>query len=43
MTGYAPSSTAALGRGTELMLKPFSQTALEVRLHRLFQARDLSD
>jgi PAS domain S-box-containing protein len=43
MTGYAPSSTAALGRGTELMLKPFSQAALEVRLHRLFQARDLSD
>jgi PAS domain S-box-containing protein len=43
MTGYAPSSTAALGRGTELMLKPFSQSALEVRLHRLFQARDLSD
>jgi hypothetical protein len=36
MTGYAPGSATTLGVATELLMKPFTVTALETRLHRLF-------
>jgi CheY-like chemotaxis protein len=36
MTGYAQSSAGPLGVATELLMKPFTVTALETRLHRLF-------
>jgi PAS domain S-box-containing protein len=36
MTGYAQSSAGTMGVATELLMKPFTLTALETRLHRLF-------
>ncbi len=38
MTGYAQGTAAPLGRATELLMKPFSPSALELRLARLFAA-----
>jgi CheY-like chemotaxis protein len=36
MTGYAKATATTLGAGTELLMKPFTVSALETRLHRLF-------
>ncbi|WP_298313475.1 ATP-binding protein, partial [Reyranella sp.] len=36
MTGYAQSNATPLGPGTELLMKPFVRSTLELRLSRLF-------
>jgi CheY-like chemotaxis protein len=36
MTGYAQGGATSLGTATELLMKPFIVSALETRLHRLF-------
>ncbi|HEY4165668.1 MAG TPA: response regulator, partial [Reyranella sp.] len=36
MTGYAQGGATSLGTATELLMKPFTVSALETRLHRLF-------
>ena len=36
MTGYAQPNATPLGPGTELLMKPFVRSTLELRLTRLF-------